>query len=171
VKGGSVGVTLNGHDSLFFKTGKDLRQGDPLSPLLFNLVGYVLTRMLIKATEKNLIRGLSTSPRQEVISLQYADDTILFSDINRDHLMNLKGSLAIYEQLSGMRINFHKSELIPINLDQEQIHNIAHIFSCPIGDFPIKYLGVPLHFEKLRRDDIQPLGLIRFHGINSDRNG
>jgi hypothetical protein len=157
VKGGPVGVTLNGHDGSFFKTGKGLRQGDPLSPLLFNLVGDVLTRMLIKAAEKNLIKGLSTSPRQEVISLQYADDTILFSDINRDHLMNLKGSLAIYEQLSGMRINFHKSELIPINLDQEQIHNIAHIFSCPVGDFPIKYLGVPLHFEKLRREDIQPL--------------
>jgi hypothetical protein len=34
VLGGSVGVTLNGFDSSFFKTGKGLRQGDPLSPLL-----------------------------------------------------------------------------------------------------------------------------------------
>jgi hypothetical protein len=71
--------------------------------------------------------------------------------------MNLKGSLAIFEQLPGMRVNFHKSELIPINLDKEQIQNIAHIFSCPVGDFPIKYLGVLLHFEKLKREDIQPL--------------
>jgi hypothetical protein len=35
-----------------------LRQGDPLSPLLFNLVVDVLTRMLIKASNANLIRGL-----------------------------------------------------------------------------------------------------------------
>jgi hypothetical protein len=34
------------------------RQGDPLSPLLFNLVVDVFTRMLIKAASHNLIRGL-----------------------------------------------------------------------------------------------------------------
>jgi hypothetical protein len=33
-------------------------------------------------------------------------------------LKNLKGVLALFEQISGMRINFHKSELIPINLEQ-----------------------------------------------------
>lgn len=56
-----------------------------------------------------------------------------------------------------MRINYHKSELLPINLSEEQIHMDAHIFGCPIGSFPIKYLGVPLHFDKLKREDLQPL--------------
>jgi hypothetical protein len=91
-----------------------------------------------------------------VISLQYANDTIL-SDINSSHLINLKGTLSIFEQLSGMGINFHKSELIPINIDHNQTHDIAHLFSCPMGNFPIKYLGVPLHFKNLRREVIQPL--------------
>jgi hypothetical protein len=58
VRGGSVGVTLNGQDSSsFFKTGKGLKQGDPLSPILFNLVGDVLTRMLIKVADGGLIKG------------------------------------------------------------------------------------------------------------------
>jgi hypothetical protein len=26
-----------------------------------------------------------------------------------------------------------------------------------VGAFPIKYLGVPLHYNKLRREDLQPL--------------
>jgi hypothetical protein len=82
VKGGSVGVTLNGNDSSYFKTGKGLRQGDPLSPMLYNLVGDVLTRMLGKAVNKNLIKGLATNCRTEILSLQYVDDTILFSDID-----------------------------------------------------------------------------------------
>lgn len=56
-----------------------------------------------------------------------------------------------------MRINYHKSKNIPLNLSEEQIHVAAHIFRCPIGSFPIKYLGIPLHFDKLRREDIQPL--------------
>ena len=65
--------------------------------------------------------------------------------------------LVLFENLSGMRINYHKSELIPINLEPLDIHRISHIFCCPVGDFPIKYLGVPLHFDKLIREDIQPL--------------
>jgi hypothetical protein len=113
--------------------------------------------MLAKAANRNLIKGLSTSQGREVISLQYADDTILFSSIDRPLLENLKNTLTLFEQISGMRINFHKCELIPLNLEDSQTHDIAHIFSCPIGNFPIKYLGVPLHFEKLKREDIRPL--------------
>jgi hypothetical protein len=56
-----------------------------------------------------------------------------------------------------MRINYHKSEIIPINMQEEQIHLAAHIFGCPFGSFPIKYLGVPLHFDKLRREDLHPV--------------
>jgi hypothetical protein len=47
--------------------------------------------------------------------------------------------------------------MIPINISDEEAQKIARIFSCPIGDFPIKYLGVPRHHDKLRREDIQPL--------------
>jgi hypothetical protein len=62
-----------------------------------------------------------------------------------------------YEQISGMRINFHKSELVPLNIEPSEAHRLAHVFSCPLGTFPIKYLGVPLHYENLNREDIQPL--------------
>jgi hypothetical protein len=31
------------------------------------------------------------------------------------------------------------------------------VFGCPVGTFPIKYLGIPLHYNKLRREDLQPL--------------
>lgn len=57
-RGGSVGVKVNGCESDFFITSKGLRQGDPLSPLLFNLVVDVLSKMLAKATTGGLISGL-----------------------------------------------------------------------------------------------------------------
>lgn len=62
-----------------------------------------------------------------------------------------------YEQLSRMKVNFHKSELLHMNLDESEVQRFANIFACPIGSFPLKYLGVPLHFDNLSRDDIQPL--------------
>jgi hypothetical protein len=57
--------------------------------------------------------------------------------------------------MSGMRINYHKSEIIPINMHEEQIHLATHIFGCHVGSFPVKYLGIPLRFDKLRREYLQ----------------
>jgi hypothetical protein len=56
-----------------------------------------------------------------------------------------------------MRIKFHKSEVVLLNLELDEAHRLAHVVSCPLGSFPIKYLGVPLHYDNLSRDDIQPL--------------
>jgi hypothetical protein len=43
--------------------------------------------------------------------LQYADDTILFLEHDIDKAINMKLILCIFEQLSGLKINFHKREL------------------------------------------------------------
>jgi hypothetical protein len=114
--------------------------------------------MLNRANSKGLTKGLLDNFRPGgIISLQYADDTILFSKAEESTLRNLKCVLMWYEQISGMRINFHKSELAPLNLEIDEAHRLAHVFSCPLGSFPINYLGVPLHYDNLSRDDIQPL--------------
>jgi hypothetical protein len=49
VRGGSISIRINDEDGSYFKPGKGLRQGDPISHLLFNLVVDVFARMLIKA--------------------------------------------------------------------------------------------------------------------------
>jgi hypothetical protein len=56
--GGSIAVRINDVNSPYFKPAKGLRQGDPLSPLLFNLVVDVFTRILIKATIEGYITSL-----------------------------------------------------------------------------------------------------------------
>jgi hypothetical protein len=59
--GGSIVVKVNEDTSPYFHPGKGLRQGDPLSPLLFNLVVDVFTRMLNKASDKGYVTGLMSS--------------------------------------------------------------------------------------------------------------
>ena len=158
VRNGSVGVKINQVEGPFFRTGKGLRQGDPLSPILFNLVVDVVTRMLGKAAAHNLIQGLCPDALPGgVICLQYADDTILFVANDLGKASNLKMVLSCFEQVSGMKINYSKSELIPIGMDVKESTPFAEVLGCRMGSFPIKYLGIPLHYDKLRREDIQPL--------------
>ena len=121
VRGGSVGDRVNEEESGFFLSGKGLRQGDPVSPLLFNFMADVFTRMLVKAAKQKMISGLLQNYREGcVFSLQYADDTLLFLQNNLVQARNLKWILSIFEQISGMRINFNKSDLVPINVPEER---------------------------------------------------
>jgi hypothetical protein len=55
---GSISVGANWEESNPFKTGKGLRQGDPLSPILFNLVADVLTKMLDRVAKEKSIACL-----------------------------------------------------------------------------------------------------------------
>jgi hypothetical protein len=71
-----------------------------------------------------------------VISLQYANDTILFVEKNEDYAKNLKWILTCFELMPGMRITYHKSELVPINISEsEELQTYVDIFGCPRG-FP-----------------------------------
>ena len=158
LEGGSICVRLNDVNGGYFKPGKGLWQGDPLSPLLFNLVADVFTRMFMKAARERLITGLLPEVRDGgIISLQYADDTLLFLDNNLDKARALKWMLSCFEQLSGLKINYDKSDLVPIGMDHEETKNFAQIFCCKIGSFPFKYLGVPLYHSKLGSEDLQPV--------------
>jgi hypothetical protein len=57
-QGGYIAIRLNDRNSHYFQPGKGLRQGDHLSPFLFNLVADVFTRMMSKAASKWYLGGL-----------------------------------------------------------------------------------------------------------------
>ncbi|XP_028065507.1 uncharacterized protein LOC114268521 [Camellia sinensis] len=74
-----ISVLVNRSPTTEFSSQKGLRQGDFLSPFLFNIVAEGLNLLLDKAKEKWLIRGASVGPKELKIShLQFADDTIIF---------------------------------------------------------------------------------------------
>lgn len=44
-----------------------------------------------------------------------------------------------------------------LNLDPDQARAYAQVFCCKLGSFSFKYLGIPLHHSKLRKEDLQPV--------------
>ena len=62
VSGGSVGVKINDGIGDFFQTKTGLRQGDPLSPVLFNVVADMLAVLISRARENEQIKGLVPHP-------------------------------------------------------------------------------------------------------------
>jgi hypothetical protein len=97
-----VGININGNPGNFFDTHKGLRQGDPLSPLLFNLVSDALATMLEKAKREGKIKGLVPNLVEEGIThLQYADDTIIFLNLDEQSIINTKFLLYCFEEMQG----------------------------------------------------------------------
>ena len=151
---GSVGVKVNDNIGNFFQTKKGLRQGDPLSPLLFNLVADMLVVMISRAKQVGQIScHLPHLVDDGILILQYADDTIIFMDHNFDKVRNMKLILTIFEQLSDLKINYHKSELFCFGEAKVVESDYMDIFECQVAETPLTYLRIPLHYKRLSNKD------------------
>jgi hypothetical protein len=140
-------VLVNGTPSGFFSSSRGLRQGDPLSPLLFVIVMEALSRMLSSSIDRGFLSGFSMGSRlsEEVIisHLLFADDTLVFCEANPDHLRFLRMVLLCFEAVSGLKINLAKSVLVPVG-DVDNVDELTGIMECGVSSLPLKYLGLPL---------------------------
>jgi mannosylglycoprotein endo-beta-mannosidase len=129
-------------------------QADPLSPLLFNLVADCLAKMVQSSQNNGFIKGLMHDIIPNGIAiLQYADDTILCMEDSAKTTQNMKILLYIYEKMSGLKINFNKSEIIMISSDEQKAISYSDMLNCATGTWPIKYLGVPVSGSRLHVTD------------------
>uniref|UniRef100_A0A2N9I593 Reverse transcriptase domain-containing protein n=1 Tax=Fagus sylvatica TaxID=28930 RepID=A0A2N9I593_FAGSY len=140
-------IMVNGSPSGFFESSRGIRQGDPLSPLLFLLIMEVLSRMLHRTEEAGLITGFKAGSHQgegiSVSHLLFADDTIVFCDADREQLLHLRMVLTCFEAVTGLGVNMGKSELVPVGT-VPHLQHLAEILCCRTGTLPLSYLGLPL---------------------------
>lgn len=108
-----------------------MRQGDPLSPLLFLLAAEDLNIMMKALMEIGLFTRYKLRLNNEVsIShLQFADDTLLLSVKSWANVRALKAVLLLFEDVSGLKVNFHKSMLDGVNVADSWLHD-ASVVMC-----------------------------------------
>jgi hypothetical protein len=118
--------------------------------MLFNIVADMLAIMIKRAKFDGQVEGVIPHLVDGGLSiLQYADDEILFMKHDIKKARNLKLILSAFEQLLGLKIIFHKSELFCFGEAHEQAQLYAEFFGCNQGQFPIRYLDIPIRFQRL----------------------
>jgi hypothetical protein len=83
----------------------------------------------------------------------YADDTIILLDHDLEQARNLKIMLSVFEQLSGLKINFDKSEMFCYGKAKDWHFEYSQIFGCELGAMPFRYLGISMHHKRLLNSD------------------
>ena len=86
--------------------------------------------------------------------LQYADDTVLCFEHDIEKAVNIKLVLYLFELMSGLKINYDKSEVFVIGGDNETDRIYAEMFGCRVGTLPMRYLGVPVTYSALKNIEL-----------------
>lgn len=137
-----ISILVNGSPSQEFSPRRGIRQGDPLAPYLFLLIGEVLNRLLEKAQDLDIIRGFKPKFADEYINIiQYADDVIFFSWNNPQYLYGLKKVLLLFQVITGLAINFNKSCMYHATNNLDKIREGSTILNCQTGTVHFLYLG------------------------------
>jgi hypothetical protein len=126
----------------FFNSSRGLRQGDPLSPLLFVFVMEALSHRITAAISGGLLDGFRVG-NASFSHLLFADDTLIFCDARSPKLRYLRSLFLLFESVSGLKVNLAKSNLIPMG-NVVQVGRVVDILGCEVASLPVMYLGLPL---------------------------
>jgi hypothetical protein len=140
-------VIINGTANGFFKAGRGIRQGDPLSPTLFVIAAEAFIRGIHTLTVYSQIQRFGIPSGCPLISsLSFADDIVIFSNGNRSSVRRLVRFIQLYERCSGQRVNSSKSCFIPA---RDMIHSrvswVESFTGFRASSLPLPYLGIVLY--------------------------
>lgn len=146
-------VLTNGLVSDFFHLSRGTRQGCSLSPLLSTIFLEPLALAIRANTD---IKGVHAGGTEHKLFL-YADDILAVLTDPTQSLPALLTCVESYSKLSGYKINWYKSDGMPLSTTCHSRYITAFNFKClPLG---MKYLGILLNpnLEDIMLSNMEPL--------------
>jgi len=107
----SFSVLVNGAASPFFGSKRGLRQGCPLSPLLFLLVMEDLSRLIKDMHHIGRLSGIKLTEDCTITHLLFMDDVLMFLNRGIGDLTTIQNIIHLFKTAIGMAINNYKSAI------------------------------------------------------------
>ena len=143
-------ILNNGWYSEFFKLGRGMRQGCPLSPYLFIIAVEILSINIRNSPD---IEGINIGETEYKVS-QYADDTALTLKYSKNGLIRTFETLKMFEKISGLKINQQKTQVLPFGTAVNNIPIELPLTHLQWTTEPVNYLGVKITPDKTKLLDI-----------------
>lgn len=138
-------VLINGNPGEKFKTGRGIRQGDPLSPYIFLLCAEGFSAMLSREESLNSFSGLKINRYcPSLTHLFFADDSIVFCGAEEKDCYAIKRILEAYKSALGQSVNLSKSSyMVSKNVSKSKVENLSKILGIQKAEDLGYYLGMP----------------------------
>ncbi|XP_074299353.1 uncharacterized protein LOC141630431 [Silene latifolia] len=150
-------LSLNGETFGFFKSRRGLRQGDPLSPLIFTLCLDYLSRVLGVVHKHHKFKFHPLCNRIQLSHLFFADDLILFCRGDKGSIGLMLAAFDHFSIASGLEMNNEKSNFYYNGIDESLVSKIEKQTGMKKGQLPFKYLGVNVSPKRLSVLDFECL--------------
>jgi hypothetical protein len=133
----STKMMLNGLPGRRVCHGRGLRQGDPLSPMLFVIVMEALNALFAKAEACGLLASLGQRAIRSRLSL-YADDVVVFVAPQAGDFSAVKTIMQFFADATGLHVNYDKCQLSHIRCSPTDRQVVQQVFPGQTVDFPCK---------------------------------
>ncbi|XP_043717788.1 uncharacterized protein LOC122665701 [Telopea speciosissima] len=165
----SYNLLVNGYVKGAISPSRGIKQGDPISPVIFILCSQALTIVIRQAELVGTIRGVRVRHRGEPVThLLFTDGCLLFGRVDLQEINALSDCLDLYYNATGQAINFHKSNLTFSPNTHDRIKRwFSRILKVRHGDGLSKYLSLPNQFGVSKKEvfnDIKERTLNRLQG-------
>lgn len=145
VESSMISILVNGSPTEEFKPTNGLKQGDPLALFLFLIVADGLSGLVRQVLRKNLLEGIKVGKdKVEITVLQFADNTLFTCPTTMENILTLKAILRGFELALGLKVNFFKSKLGAIGINDSELDGFTMVLNCSTMKLPFTYLGMPL---------------------------
>jgi len=155
VSSATYAILINGEPTEFFKCGRGLKQGCPLSPLLFILVLESLSLASKKGQEDGLVMGIKVSRLIQIIHLLFVDDILIMTKASSSEWLKIHKILTSFCNSTGFLINAQKSSFYLFGAQQVVMDTLKATSFYNFNDLTngFKYLGYCLKVGRYKVED------------------
>lgn len=142
-------IKVNGDEYGFFEGRGSLRQGDPMSHLLFVLVMEYLTRVLKRVGDLPYFRYHPMCKATRLNYLIFADDLMVFYKGNLTSITRIMVAINHFSRVTCLVANLDKSNIFLAGIPEEEQNRTIEYIGFTRGTLPMRYLGLPLSSKNM----------------------